>query len=173
MSANVLIYGSSILRKQSEEITKSEDISKLTTMLFKTLDKEGGIGLAAPQIGLLKRVFIMDTTSLESENNFEDRFKRVVINPRIVNTSAKTNYYREGCLSFPNLFEDVVRPETIWVQYLNDEFKSIERQLNGIEARIFQHEFDHLNGVLFIDRLSQIRRALIANKLKRLQRYYR
>lgn len=170
MSTRVLIYGSPILRKHSEELLESENLSELIDKLFNTLEVEGGIGLAAPQIGVLKRLFIMDTTRMEASNKPEDHFKRVVINPQILEVSQRETYYNEGCLSFPDLFEEVERPETIRVQYLDQEFKPVTRQIGGIEARIFQHEYDHLEGVLFVDRISSIKRTIITGKLKRLQR---
>ncbi len=171
MIAKVLKYGSSVLRKHSTEINKGEDTKSLIENLFDTLSREGGIGLAAPQIGALKRVFVMDSNPIDDDNGSVDRFKRAVINPEIISKSDETVIYSEGCLSIPEIYEEVVRPKKISVKYLDESFKQVEREIDGIEARIFQHEFDHLDGVLFIDRISPIRRTMLAGKLKKIMRF--
>lgn len=170
MIAKVLKYGSTVLRQHSKEMSKTEDIEKLTVTLFDTLRKEGGIGLAAPQIGVLKRIFIMDSSPIGEDDESVDRFKRTVINPVIISRSEATSIYSEGCLSVPGIYEEVVRSEKISVKYLDESFNPVEREIDGIEARIFQHEFDHLDGVLFIDRISPIRRTMLASKLKKIMR---
>ncbi|HRX68404.1 MAG TPA: peptide deformylase [Tenuifilaceae bacterium] len=170
MITKVLKYGSSVLRKHSTEINKGEDTKSLIENLFDTLSREGGIGLAAPQIGALKRVFVMDSNPIDDDNGSVDRFKRAVINPEIISKSDETVIYSEGCLSIPEIYEEVVRPKKISVKYLDESFKQVEREIDGIEARIFQHEFDHLDGVLFVDRISSIRRKMLAGKLKRIMK---
>lgn len=167
MIAKVLKLGSSVLRKHSTEIKKGEDSKSLIENLFDTLSKEGGIGLAAPQIGVLKRVFVMDSHPFEDDDKVE-KFKRAIINPEIISKSDETVIYSEGCLSIPEIYEEVVRPKKISVKYLDESFKQVEREIDGIEARIFQHEFDHLDGVLFIDRISSIRRTMLQGRLKRI-----
>jgi peptide deformylase len=99
-----------------------------------------------------------------------ESFKRVVFNPVIIEVSEETSLYNEGCLSIPELYEMVERPKSIRVKYLDEEMNEVTRKIDGIEARIFQHEYDHLEGILFVDRISSIRKAIIASKLKRLQR---
>lgn len=170
MVAKILKYGSSVLRQHSELIKKDDDIQKLIDNLFETLSKEGGIGLAAPQIGVLKRVFVMDTNPVEETDEPILRFKRVVVNPQIIKRTIETSIYSEGCLSIPGVYEDVIRPQKIIVNYLDESFNQVERELDGIEARIFQHEFDHLDGVLFVDRISPIRRSMLVSKLKKIMR---
>ena len=170
MVAKVFKYGSSVLRQHSELIKKNDDIQNLIDNLFETLGKEGGIGLAAPQIGVLKRVFVMDTNPVEETDEPIQRFKRVVINPQIIKQTIETSMYSEGCLSIPGIYEDVVRPRKVLVNYLDESLNQIEREIDGMEARIFQHEFDHLDGILFVDRISPIRRSMLASKLKRIMR---
>jgi peptide deformylase len=164
MAADILKYGSEILRQHSKDITIQESVQELIHTLFETLEKKGGIGLAAPQIGELKRIFVMDTHAIDDEH--VEKFKRVVINPGIVAAGNKTVKYKEGCLSIPEIYEEVERPEVIEVRYLDESFEPVYRKLNGIEARIFQHEYDHLEGILFIDRIHPLRKSMIAGKLK-------
>ncbi len=166
MIADVLIYGSRILRQHSEEVVNNNKLEELINTLFETLEKKGGIGLAAPQIGELKRIFVMDTFPLDDEKI--EKFKRVVINPLILATSIETIKYSEGCLSIPDIMEEVERPKVIEVRYLDESFKTVERKLNGAEARIFQHEYDHLEGILFIDKIHPLRKVMISGKLKSL-----
>lgn len=163
-------YGTKVLRKHSALIKNDEDIQGMSTNLFDTLAKEGGIGLAAPQIGLLKRIFIMDSNPVAEDNDSIDRFKRLIINPTILFVSKNENWFNEGCLSIPGIFEDIARPDKVVVKYYNQSLEPIERELSGIEARIFQHEYEHLEGILFIDKLSPIRRQMLKGKLNRIAR---
>ncbi len=163
-------YGSNVLRKHSTLVKGDEDIQGLSTNLFDTLAKEGGIGLAAPQIGLLKRAFIMDSNPAANEEDSFERFKYLIINPTILFVSKNDNWFKEGCLSIPDIFEDIARPDKIVVKYYNEIFEPIEREISGIEARIFQHEYDHLEGTLFVDRLSPLKRRMLDSKLKRIAR---
>lgn len=168
MKSKVLVYGSPVLRKHSNRVEEAQQ--QLVQNLFNTLDVEGGIGLAAPQIGVLKRVFIINTEPIADDDTSVESFRRVVINPEIVDLSDETSMYNEGCLSIPELYEQVERPNALRVRYLDEHFNHVDRDIDGIEARIFQHEYDHLEGILFIDHISSIRKAIIASKLKRIQR---
>ncbi|MDY0202160.1 MAG: peptide deformylase [Bacteroidales bacterium] len=170
MGEKVLIYGSPVLRKDSEHLTEKDNIAELASSLFATLKNEGGIGLAAPQIGVLKSMFIINSEPMVADDPSVELVKRIVINPEIISFSNETSYFNEGCLSIPDIFEQVERPTDIVVKYFNEQMKPVKRTIKGLEARIFQHEFDHLGGVLFIDRVSTIRRTILAAKLKRLQR---
>ena len=167
MTTTIYKYGAPVLRKQSIYVCQDDDIGKLSSDLFDTLRTYEGIGLAAPQVGISKRAFIIDTTPLNDDQN--SPFTGLFLNPEIISSNSELTQYNEGCLSIPNIFEDVLRPETIAVRYYNSEFKLIEEELNGIKARIFQHEFDHLNGILFIDKINSLRRNLIRGKLKQIQ----
>ena len=170
MGKKILVYGSDILRNNSEYITKEDNISALATSLFDTLKIEEGIGLAAPQVGVLKRMFIINTESVVAHDSSFELIKRVVINPEIITYSNNKVLFKEACLSVPGICERVERPAEIVVKYFNEQMMPEKRTISGLEARIFQHELDHLKGILFIDRVSAIRRAFLASKLKRLQR---
>ena len=169
MGLQIIIYGSPFLRKKSVEITENDNAALIAENLLNTLKNEGGLGLAGPQTGILKRIFIMDTSLLAKEDSSIKKIEKAIVNPEIVNLSEKKEYYNEGCLSIPGIYEDVLRSETIDVRYYDANFNLFEERLNGIEARIFQHEFDHLEGVLFIDRLSSLRRKLLAGKLNKIK----
>lgn len=139
-------------------------------MLSETLKKAKGIGLAAPQINLLKRVFVIDTTPLIEEDITIEKFEGIFINPVIIDKNSENIIYREGCLSLPDIFEEVVRPEKIIVRFLDIQLKTHEEELDGIKSRIFQHEFDHLNGVLFIDKISLLKRKILSSRLNKIKR---
>lgn len=173
MVKKIFTYGSSVLRQHSSEIVNDEDINDLKENLFETLAKEGGIGLAAPQIGILKRAFVIDTSALDVDDPKSETIKKFFLNPKILSLSKQTNIYSEGCLSIPGIYEEVERPESIKVTYLNELLNQVETEINGIEARIFQHEYDHLEGILFVDRLSKVRRSMIMSKLKRISKFSR
>jgi len=169
MVVTILKYGSSLLRKQSVEITEEDNLVEIVKNLFDTLKKDGGLGLAAPQIGLGKRIFLMDTSSLNEDDPTIEKIEQAFINPEIIGFSAETIFYEEGCLSIPGIYESVERPVKIRVRYQDTFFNTIEKELDGMQARIFQHEFDHLNGILFIDRLSLLRRKLLTGKLNKIR----
>jgi peptide deformylase len=170
MALQIITYGAPILRKKSSEITKNDNVSLLAEDLFSALKKEGGLGLAGPQVNLSKQIFIIDTSPLAEEDPLIPKVEIAVINPEIVWSSEETAYYNEGCLSIPNIYEDVSRPETIDVRYYDISFNPIEERLDGIKARIFQHEYDHLQGILFIDRLSSLKRKLLTSKLNKIKK---
>lgn len=170
MVVPVILYGSSTLRKHSAEVTEDDNIREINNMLFDTLKKAEGIGLSAPQISILKRVFIIDTSPLTEQDMRIEKFEGIFMNPSIIERNTEFTIYREGCLSFPDLFEEVERPGKIRVRYQDILHNYVEEELEGIKARIFQHEFDHLNGVLFIDKIGPLRRNLLKSKLNRIKR---
>jgi len=165
----VVIYGAPVLRKKSFDIDKKDDYKSLASDLLQTLKKENGVGLAAPQIGLSKNLFVIDTTPYG--NDAPEMIEKAYINPEILSYGENKTYFQEGCLSIPGLFEDLKRPDQVEVRYRDIELKWHEERLEGIAARIFQHEYDHLQGVLFIDKLSAIRKKLIKKKLYQISKY--
>jgi len=169
MIVTIFKYGSPVLRKQSVEITENDNLVEIVKNMFDTLKKEGGLGLAAPQIGLLKRIFLMDTSSLNEDDPEIKKVEQAFINPEILGSSSETIFHEEGCLSIPDIYESVERPVKIRVRYQDTFFNTIEKELDGMQSRIFQHEFDHLNGILFIDRLSPLRRKLLTGKLNKIR----
>jgi len=168
MNLPIVIYGSSVLRKKAFDIDEGDNFKELATNMSLTLKNAKGIGLAGPQVGLLKNIFVIDTTLLK--DNGIDPIEKVCINPQIKNYSENPGYYNEGCLSIPGIFEDVIRPDKVEVRYRDELFEWHEEILDGITARIFQHEYDHLQGILFIDRLSKLRRRMLKSKLNRISK---
>lgn len=170
MEAPIILYGSSVLRKHSIEVTEEDNIMEIKAMLFDTLKKAAGIGLASPQINILKRVLVIDTSPIVEDDLTIERFEGVYINPKIIDISTELEIYKEGCLSFPGIYEEVNRPDKLLIRYHNTAFNTIEEELDGIRARIFQHEYDHLEGILFIDKISLLRRKLLTGKLNKIKK---
>jgi peptide deformylase len=166
MKMPIVIYGSPVLRKKTFELDAGDDFVQLAENMKETLKKAEGIGLAGPQVGLLKSIFLVDTTPVNS--NGIEPVEKVFLNPVILNQDDNTTWYNEGCLSIPGIHEDVKRPEKVEVRYRDLNFDWKVETLTGLEARIFQHEYDHLQGILFVDRLSALRRKLIGGKLHQL-----
>lgn len=162
----VYIYGSPVLRKTATNISPDySELNRLIDDMFETMYHSDGIGLAAPQIGLSKRLFLIDASPLEEEHPEMKNFKKVFINAHIIERSGSNLAYNEGCLSIPNIREDIQRPESILIKYVDENFEPHEERFEGIAARIIQHEYDHLDGILFTDRVSPIRRQLLKSKL--------
>ncbi|HUW07794.1 MAG TPA: peptide deformylase [Williamwhitmania sp.] len=162
----VYVYGSSVLRKVAEEISPSyHGLKELIGSMFETMYTSDGVGLAAPQIGKSIRLFIIDADPLVEDYPDLEGFKRVFINAHIVERSGEPWYFNEGCLSIPNLREDVRREETVRMQYLDENFQPHDEVFSSIAARIIQHEYDHIDGILFVDRLAPLRKRMIQGKL--------
>ena len=168
MNSQIIKYGSPVLRKTSEIITEDDNVKEMSELLFNIAEKENGIGLACPQIGILKRMFIIDTSAICEINPKNEYIKETYINPEILSVGKAKIYYKEGCLSIPGIYEDVLRSETIMVRYTDINFNTCEENITGLKARVFQHEYDHLNGILFIDKLSFMRKRLLSGKLKQI-----
>ncbi len=168
----VCVYGHPVLRKVASEITPEyPDLKLLIENMFDTMRKADGVGLAAPQVGYSIRLFVIDATSAASEEKPDlYDFKKIFINPQILSYSGEEWTYNEGCLSLPEIREDVDRPSVIKLRYCNENFDVFEEEFDGIRARIIQHEYDHIEGKLFIDKLNPIRRRLIASKLKQISK---
>ena len=157
----ILFYPNPALRKQNKDIeTIDEKIKTLSNDMIETMYAAPGIGLAAPQIGVNLKVFVMDcTVKKESPRTF--------INPKIVQSSDESEKSEEGCLSFPDQFVEVIRPITCKISFMNLEGNEIVEDFEDLEARCIQHEIDHLNGKLFIDHLSRLKRNRIKKKLQK------
>ena len=166
MRMPILTYGSPALRKKTFELDAGDDFVQLAENMKETLKNAGGIGLAGPQVGLLKSIFWVDTTPLK--NDGIEPVEKVFLNPVILEHDDNTAWYNEGCLSIPGIFEDVKRPERVEVRYRDLNFDWKVETLTGLEARIFQHEYDHLQGILFVDRLTALTRKLIGGKLRQI-----
>jgi peptide deformylase len=162
----IIVYGDPILRKRAEEITRDfPDLSAFVQDMFDTMHAAHGIGLAAPQVGKSIRLFVVDGTTLEDEEEDMTGFRKVFINPEILDEQGKIWPFEEGCLSIPNIRENVTRPEKIHIRYFDENWTKQEEEYMGIKARIIQHEYDHLDGKLFIDYLSPLKRRMLKGKL--------
>lgn len=164
----VFAYGSPILRKVCSDITPDyPGLQQLISDMFETTSFAKGVGLAAPQIGIPVRLFIIDTTAIEPDEQKEkpEQLEKVFINARMIEEAGEEWKYNEGCLSIPKIREDVKRKPVIRIKYLDEKFIQHEETFTGIPARIIQHEYDHIEGKLFTDRLSPLRRALLKSRL--------
>ena len=171
MVLSIYVYGSAVLKKKALPVTKDyPELQQLIADMKDTLAHAEGVGLAAPQVGHSIRLFIVDGAPFKKNEAALSTFQRVMINPEITEYSEETGSFNEGCLSVPDIHEDVVRPTSVRVRYFDEQFKEQEEYLSGIAARIVQHEFDHLEGNIFVEKLSPIRRKLVSGKLKNIAR---
>ena len=166
----IYIYGQQVLRKVSEDIPATyPDMSTLISDMFETLTASDGVGLAAPQIGKNIRVVVIDLNVIAEDVPEYKGFRKAYINPHIIGyDESGTSVSEEGCLSLPGIREKVTRPTRVHVTYTDETGAAHDEWAAGYLARVMQHEFDHLEGTLFIDRLSPLRRQLIRGKLKAL-----
>ena len=170
----IVAYGSPVLRKETEEIEEGSDINELISNMFDTMYASSGVGLAGPQIGESLRIFIVDASPFsepeEGEKASKEQlqlkdFKKVFINPIIEAEIGKEWPFSEGCLSIPGIREEVIRKPTVRISYFDENWTLHEETFEGIAARIIQHEYDHVEGVLFTDRLNPFKRRLLKRKL--------
>lgn len=164
----IRLYGDPILRKRCKEIdVSSSTISHFITDMFDTMYQAYGVGLAAPQVGKNLRIFVIDTSTFIIDKE-ENTYKRVFINPEIVKIYGKTWNLKEGCLSFPDFLAKIERYESIQVIYYNENLEICEETFQGLPARVIQHEYDHIEGKLFIDYLSFFKREILNKRFKTL-----
>lgn len=166
----IYIYGQPVLRKVAEDITPDyPELKTLISNMWETLADSEGIGLAAPQVGLDIRLVVIDLDPLSEDLPEYKDFRQVYINAHIVEyDETNTDASEEGCLSLPAIHEKVIRPTRIRVQWMDENFQAHDEWIDGYLARVMQHEFDHLDGKMFIDRISPLRKQLIKSKLKAL-----
>lgn len=162
----IYLYGQPVLRKQAEEIENTPELKQFIADMYETLTQAEGCGLAAPQVGKPWRLFVVDGLELAEDYPECKDFKRAFINPELLGTSEDTCTYSEGCLSLPGISENVVRPKTIKMRYLDENFVEHEEVFTDFQARIVQHEYDHLEGHVFTDRISPIRKTFTQKKLQ-------
>lgn len=165
------IYGDPCLREKAQAVEAvSEEVRQLVRDMGETMYGAKGIGLAAPQVGVGLRLFVSDVSyEREEDGSTVNRHLKAFINPEVVWESEEDEPYMEGCLSVPEVEGEVYRPSSIRLRYLDEKGKAHERLLEGIEARCAQHEIDHLDGILFVDRVAPLKRRLLAGKLNRLK----
>ena len=161
MAYKVRIYGDPVLRKNTDIVIQfDKNTSDFVNNMIETMYEGNGIGLAAPQVGILEKIVVIDTSFGETTDSAIQ-----LINPEIVETEGEC-ILEEGCLSIPGVYEEVVRPEKIWVKYFDINGNEQNTDADGLLARVIQHELDHLDGVLFVDRLSTVKRNLLAKTLR-------
>lgn len=164
-------FGNTVLRKVAEPITSEyPNLDALIANMLETMHKADGVGLAAPQVGLPIRLFVIDLEAFREDKPELADFKTVMINPEIQEFDDETTSAEEGCLSIPGIHESVIRPKSITIKYLDVSFVEHTETFDGFKARVIQHEYDHLEGNLFTDKVSPLRRQMIKSKLNNIQR---
>ncbi|MCB0458549.1 MAG: peptide deformylase [Flavobacteriaceae bacterium] len=174
----IIAYGDPVLRKVADDIDKDyPNLSQLIEDMKETMINARGVGLAAPQIGKSIRLFIVDTTPFSDNDDLDDEerkflstYKKVFINAKILNEEGDEWMFNEGCLSIPNINEDVARKDTLTIEYVDENFNKHTETLSGLAARVIQHEYDHIEGVLFTDKLSSLKKRLIKKKLENISK---
>ena len=169
----ILGYGNPILKKVATDISPQyPNLDELIGNMWDTMYAAKGVGLAAPQIGLSVRLFVIDATPFLDDENMDDfelnsikNFKKVFINPKIIEENGNLWEFNEGCLSIPEIREDVSRRSKIVIEYFDENFQSNKLELSGLAARVVQHEYDQIEGILFIDHISSLKKRLIKGKL--------
>ena len=169
----IVAYGAPVLKKEAAEISEEyPNLDQLIENMWETMYASNGVGLAAPQIGLSIRLFVIDTAPFSEDDELDEleaetlkSFKKVFINPVVIEEDGSLWEFNEGCLSIPDVREDVSRHERIKIHYFDQQFKEQELVLTGLVARVVQHEYDHIEGVLFTDHLTPLKRRLLINRL--------
>lgn len=165
----IVAYGHPVLRQRAQDIPQGfPDLDKLIADLYETMYSAKGVGIAAPQIGKSIRLFVVDGSPIEDDTLDMKNFKKVFINPQVIKEEGDEWGYDEGCLSIPDIIEEVYRPEEVLIRYMDENFVQHEEKFVSIQARIIQHEYDHLEGILFTDHLGGLRKQLIKSRLKRI-----
>ncbi|MDP2088027.1 MAG: peptide deformylase [Flavobacteriaceae bacterium] len=174
----IIAYGDPVLRKVGKNIdSEYPQLSQLLENMWETMYKAEGVGLAAPQIGKDIRLFIVDTVPFSQDEDLDDdertflaTYKKVFINAEILKEEGEEWAFTEGCLSIPNIREDVYRNEKVTIEYLDENFKEHTEVLNGLAARVVQHEYDHIEGIMFTDKLSSLKKRLLKKKLENISK---
>lgn len=169
-------YGEAVLRKKCEDISKDyPNLKEVIQNMYDTMDNAHGVGLAAPQVGMPIRMFMVDTTPFADSDDVSKEevvqlngFRKTFINAKITKEEGDIWAFNEGCLSIPDVREDVLRHDTITIEYLDEDFKKQVGVYNGLIARVIQHEYDHIEGILFTDKVSSLKKKLIAKKLNKI-----
>ncbi|MCB0704647.1 MAG: peptide deformylase [Saprospiraceae bacterium] len=167
----IYAYGQPVLKRQTAEIQPDHPgLAALIENMWETMYHANGVGLAAPQIGQGIRLFLVDTKQVKKEEEVETGIKKVFINAQILEENGEPWLYEEGCLSIPNLNGDVERLPELRIRYQDEHFVTHEETYNGLDARVIQHEYDHVDGILFVEHLKPIKRKLIKRKLDNIRK---
>ena len=165
----IVSFGNSILRCKCSPVQENQPIEDILKNMYETMYNAQGVGLAAPQVGLDLSIFIIDTTPFCDDENNLIPLKKEFINPEIIDYSGKDESFNEGCLSIPGLREDVIRKDQIKIRYFDKNFNEHTEKYEGINSRVIQHEYDHLMGALFTDRVSTLKKKLLKSKLNKIK----
>jgi len=160
----IIMYGDPVLRQRASNLEPGTDVHQLIDDMYETMHNASGIGLAAPQIGKSIRLFVVDGTIIDDEPAMAD-FKKVFINPVLIEETGEPWEYEEGCLSIPNIREKVTRKESLTIKYYDADWVLHEENYDGMKARIIQHEYDHIEGKMFVDYLTPLKKRLLKGKL--------
>jgi peptide deformylase len=174
----IIAYGDPVLRKLATEIDKEyPELKTLIANMKETMYNASGVGLAAPQIGLAIRLFLIDTSPFAEDEDLDDKkratlkaFNHVFINAKIIKEEGEEWSFNEGCLSIPDVREDVSRQPKVTIEYQDEDFNTHTEVLEGLTARVFQHEYDHIEGVLFTDKLSTLKKRLLKKRLENISK---
>ena len=167
----VIAYGTPILKQKAAFIDREyEGLDELVKNMYDTMYNAHGVGLAAPQVGFSIRLFVIDTTPFAEDEPTLKGLKKIFINAEILEQSGEKWKFNEGCLSIPSVREDIERQKIITIRYQDEKFEHHEETMSGLLARVVQHEYDHIEGVLFTDRLSQLRKTILRGKLQNITR---
>ena len=159
----IVLYGDPLLKRKAAEIPHGEDVKELVADMFETMYSASGVGLAGPQIGKSVRLFVVDNEPMHEKG--EPAVKKAFINPEILESEGELWTFEEGCLSIPGIREDVKRPPRIRIRYFDEDWNEHVEVYDGIDARVIQHEYDHIEGVLFTDHISSFKKRLLKGKL--------
>jgi len=162
----VVAYGHPVLKKVAKEIDPSfPNLKEFIADMFETMYQSDGVGLAAPQVNQSIRLFVVDCSAFAEKHPEAANFKKVFINATIYRQEGEEWSFNEGCLSFPGLREDIVRKPVIYIKYFDENFQPHDESFDGINARVIQHEYDHTEGIVFVDRMSSLRKMILKGRL--------
>jgi peptide deformylase len=165
----ITAFGDPVLKEKAKDIPKDyPELEKLIEDMYATMYNAHGVGLAAPQISKSIRLFVIDTTPFEEDDDTKTGVKKVFINPEIIKEEGEEWAFEEGCLSIPGVREDVYRKPIVTIRYQDENFNQKEEVFDGMPARVIQHEYDHIQGILFTDHLSALRRRILKGKLTKI-----
>jgi peptide deformylase len=167
----IYAYGHPVLKKKGEDLgPQYEGLASVIENMWETMYNAKGIGLAAPQVGLSLRLFVVDTVQMQEENEEEKGIKKIFINPQILSEEGKIWAYEEGCLSIPNIHADVERQSVVTIKYFNENFEEKTETYDGMNARVIQHEYDHIEGNLFIEKINPLKKRLLQRRLENIKK---
>ncbi|MBO4645950.1 MAG: peptide deformylase [Bacteroidales bacterium] len=162
----ICVYGHPVLRRKASDVEmEKEELQQLVSDMYETMYNANGVGLAAPQIGKSIRLFVIDSEPFKEAYPTEEIRKQAFVNPIITKRYGEEYPFNEGCLSLPDIHEDVYRPSTIDITYLDENLEEKTETISGCVARIIQHEYDHIEGQVFTDRLSSLKKMILKRKL--------